>query len=65
MTTKQMKLLRPLAGYTFHDHNTKDYIRMPLTTDYWYNTQDRRIQTDRREGEQWEDRRNVGESSCN
>ena len=46
MTTKQVKLLRPLAGYTLHDHKTKDYIHMPLTTDYRYIRQDRRIQTE-------------------
>jgi len=23
----EMKLLRPLAGYTLYDHKTKDYIR--------------------------------------
>jgi len=26
----EMKLLRPLAGYTLYDHNTKDYIRREL-----------------------------------
>jgi hypothetical protein len=26
----EMKLLRPLAGYTLHDHKTKDYIRREL-----------------------------------
>ena len=25
-----MKLLRPLAGYTFYDHKTNDYIRREL-----------------------------------
>jgi len=25
-----VKLLRPLAGYTFHDHKTKDFIRGEL-----------------------------------
>ena len=26
----EMKLLRPLAGYTFYDHKTNDYIRREL-----------------------------------
>ena len=26
----EMKLLRPLAGYTLYDHKTKDYIRREL-----------------------------------
>jgi len=26
----EMKLLRPLAGYTFYDHDTNDYIRREL-----------------------------------
>jgi hypothetical protein len=30
MTTKQIKLLRPLAGYTLDDHKTNDYIRREL-----------------------------------
>ena len=25
-----MKLLRPLAGYTLHDHKTRDFIRREL-----------------------------------
>jgi hypothetical protein len=28
-----MKLLRPLAGYTLHDHKTNDSIRRELQTD--------------------------------
>jgi len=28
--TAEMKLLRPLAGYTLHDHKTNDYIRREL-----------------------------------
>jgi hypothetical protein len=28
----EMKLLRPLAGYTLHDHKTKDSIRRELQT---------------------------------
>jgi len=26
----EMKILRPLAGYTFYDHKTNDYIRREL-----------------------------------
>jgi hypothetical protein len=26
----EMKLLRPLAGYTLYDHKTNDYIRREL-----------------------------------
>jgi len=26
----EMKLLRPLAGYTLYDHKTKDYVRREL-----------------------------------
>jgi len=26
----EMKLLRPLAGYTLHDHKTKDFIRREI-----------------------------------
>jgi hypothetical protein len=29
----EMKLLRPLAGYTLYDHKTKDYVRRELQTD--------------------------------
>jgi hypothetical protein len=29
----EMKLLRPLAGYTFHDHKTKDSVRRELQTE--------------------------------
>ena len=28
--TAEMKLLRPLAGYTIYDHKTNDYIRSEL-----------------------------------
>ena len=28
----EMKLLRPLAGYTLYDHKTNDYIRRELQT---------------------------------
>jgi len=28
--TAEMKLLRPLAGYTLYDHKTNDYIRPEL-----------------------------------
>jgi len=28
----EMKLLRPLAGYTLHDHKTDDFIRRELKT---------------------------------
>ena len=28
--TAEMKLLRPLAGYTLYDHKTSDYIRHEL-----------------------------------
>ena len=28
--TAEMKLLRPLAGYTLYDHKTNDYIRREL-----------------------------------
>jgi len=29
----EMKLLRPLAGYTFHGHKTKDSVRRELQTE--------------------------------
>jgi hypothetical protein len=29
----EMKLLRPLAGYTLHDHKTKDSVRRELQTE--------------------------------
>jgi hypothetical protein len=29
----EMKLLRPLAGYTIYDHKTKDSIRVVLQTE--------------------------------
>ena len=29
----EMKLLRPLAGYTFHDHKTNDSVRRELQTE--------------------------------
>ena len=79
----EMKLLRPLAGYTLYDHKTNDSLRLELQTEYildkitntdgtgfytckechkteslWYH-----ITADYKEGEQLEDRRNVGKSS--
>ena len=30
----EMKLLRPLAGYTLHDHKTNDSVRRELQTEY-------------------------------
>ena len=30
----EMKLLRPLAGYTLHDHKTKESVRRELQTEY-------------------------------
>ena len=36
----EMKLLRPLAGYTLYDHKTNYYIT-PRTTDYRHTRQDR------------------------
>ena len=82
----EMKLSRPLAGYTLYGQKTKE-LHKPRTTDHRHIRQDRRIQTelaptlaknatkteslwnhtptDHREGEQLEDRRNVGESSYN
>jgi len=36
----EMKLLRPLAGYTLYDDKTNDYIT-PRTTDYRHTRQDR------------------------
>ena len=81
----EMKLLRPLAGYTLYDHKTNNSIcrelqitcildkideyrlnwllhlqRMPQNRIPWNHTT-----TDYKEGEELEDRRNVGESSCN
>ena len=29
----EMKLLRPLAGYTLHDHKTNDSVRRELQTE--------------------------------
>ena len=29
----EMKLLRPLAGYTIHDHKTNDSVRLELQTE--------------------------------
>jgi len=37
-----MKLLRPLAGYTLHNHKTNDPVRRELQT--MHTIQDRRIQ---------------------
>ena len=31
--TAEMKLLRPLAGYTLHDHKTNDSVRRELQTE--------------------------------
>ena len=79
----EMKLLRPLAGYTLYDHETKDYIRCELqiagkvdkTDEYrrnWLHHLQRKSQNriplqsttiNHKEGEQLEDRRNVGENS--
>ena len=66
----EMKLLRPLAGYTLYDHKTRQ-----MNTDWTgFNTCKEchktesllnHTTTDHKEGEQLEDRRNVGESSCN
>jgi len=39
MEAAEMKLLRPLAGYTLYDHKTNDYIRRK-TTDYRHTRQD-------------------------
>jgi len=83
-----MKLLRPLAGYTLHDHKTNDSVRRELQIEcILYKTEEYRrnwltgfytckechqteslwnhITTDQKEEEQLEDRRNVGENSCN
>jgi len=77
-----MKLLRPLAGYTLHDHKTNDFICRELTitgildkiNEYWLNWHLHLqhmpqnwipLKSYHKEGEQLEDRRNVGENSCN
>jgi hypothetical protein len=81
-----LKLLRPLAGYTFYDHKTNDYTRRELRiTDIldkideyrrnWLSTLAKNatkpnpfviipLQT-AEEGEQLEDLRSDGASSCN
>ena len=74
----EMKLLRPLAGYILYDHKTNDYICCELQIagildkiDEYRRNWSRHLQRmpqNRillKEGEQLEDRRNVGESSCN
>ena len=81
----EMKILRPLAGYTLYDHKTNDYIRRELqitgildkideyrrncfhTCKGCHNTESlwNHTTTDHKEGEQLEDQRNAGESSCN
>ena len=82
--TAEMKLLRPVAGYTLYDPKTNDYIRREIritgipdkTDEYrrnWLHTCKEchkteslwnHTTTDHKEGEQLEDRRSVGESSC-
>jgi len=59
----EMKLLRPLAGYTLYGHKTNDYIRHELRiTDILDND----TTTDHKAGgEQLEDRRSFGACSCN
>jgi len=42
--TAEIKLSRPPAGYTLHDHKTNDHIRREL--DNRHTRQDRRIQTE-------------------
>jgi hypothetical protein len=76
----EMKLLRPLAGYTLNDHKTNDSVRRELQTECILDKTDEHrrnwllhlqrmplnhITTDHKEEEQLADRRNVGESSCN
>jgi len=81
----EMKLLRPLAGYTLYDHKTNDYIRRQLRItgvldridEYrrnWLSHLQRTPQNRipfkschcRPQGRKHlEDRRSVGESSCN
>ena len=77
--TAEMKLLRPLAGYTLYDHKTNDYIHCELqitgvlvkidkyTCKECHKTESlwNHTTTDHKEGEQLEDWRNVGESGCN
>jgi len=53
-----MKLLRPLAGYTLYDHKTNDYIRRELRITGILDKIDEYR-------EQLEDRGSVGSSSCN
>jgi len=78
----EMKLLRPLAGFTLYEHKTNDYIRrelritgiLDMLDEYrgnWLSHLQRMTQnliplkSDHKEGEQLEDRRSVGASSCN
>jgi len=71
----EMKLLRPLAGYTLYDHKTNDSIRREIQTECILDKIDeyrqnwllhlQRMPQNHKEGEQLEDRRNVGESNCN
>jgi hypothetical protein len=42
--TAEVKLLRPLAGYTLYDHKTNKLLHTPRITDYKHTRQDRRIQ---------------------
>jgi len=80
----EMKLLRPLAGYTLYDRKTNESVRRELQTECildevdgyrrnWFYTckechqiesLSNHITTDHKEEQQLEDRRNVGESSC-
>jgi hypothetical protein len=77
---RQKWKLRPLEGYTLYDHKTNDSIRRELKItcildkidEYRLNCllhlqrmPQNHTTTDHKEGEQLEDRRNVGESSCN
>ena len=68
--------MRPLAGYTLHDHKTNAFIRRELNITDWtgiYTCKEyqkteppwNHTTTDHEEGERMEDRRNVGENSCN
>jgi hypothetical protein len=78
----EIKLLKPLAGYTLRDHKTNDSVSRELQTECILDKTDeyrrnwllhlQRMPPNRiplksyhKEGEQLEDRRNVGESSCN
>ena len=77
----EMKLLRPLAGYTLYDHKTNNSIRKELritstldkkemaSTHKKNDTKNESLlnhtTTDRKEEDQLDDLKNVGESSCN